>query len=148
MLTYVEFRSNRFPAYEGEEARINPGRWGKRLAEFLRDKLLAEGFETSGPGDEDWGWRLDVANDGFRLSISCGRYDEYPDGFLCFIEPHEPFVRKLLRRIDTRERLASLHCAVDKILTETDGIRGKRWWTHEEFNNPAGSNEPIQQSEP
>jgi hypothetical protein len=25
---------------------------------------------------------------------------------------------------------------LDKILDEADGIREKRWWTHEEFNNP------------
>jgi len=57
VLTYVEFRSDRFPPYEGEEEQINPDLWGKRLAEFLRDKLRAEGFESSEPIAEDWaGW--------------------------------------------------------------------------------------------
>jgi hypothetical protein len=27
--------------------------------------------------------------------------------------------------------------AIDKVLSETDGIREKRWWTHDQFNNPA-----------
>ncbi len=49
MLTTVEFRSDRFPAYEGEEEQINPGLWGMRLAEFVRDKLLAEGLKTGEP---------------------------------------------------------------------------------------------------
>jgi hypothetical protein len=136
MQTYVEFRSARFPAYEGEEVRINPGLWGKRLAEFLCCKLLAEGFRTEEPLAEDWGWRFAVVNEGFRLWIGCGRYQEYPDGFLCFIEPHKPFVRRLFRKVDTRERVAALQRALDKILDEADGIREKRWWTHEEFNNP------------
>jgi hypothetical protein len=36
--THVEFRSNKFPPYEGEEEQINPGLWGKRLAEY---KIIA-----------------------------------------------------------------------------------------------------------
>ena len=136
MLTHVEFRSDNFPAYEGEEKEINPDLWGKRLAEFLREKLLAEGFQTEALLVEDWGVRLNVINDGFRLWIGCGHYQEYPDGYLCFIEPHTPYVRRLFRKIDTRERVASLQLALDKILVEADGIREKHWWTYEEFNHP------------
>jgi hypothetical protein len=136
MQTYVEFRSDRFPACEGEEEQVNPDLWGKRLAEFLRDSLRSEGFETEDPHPEDWGWTLPIVNDKFRLWIGCGHYQEYPDGFLCFIEPHT-FVRSFLRKVDTRGRVAELQRAPDKVLTETAGIRAKRWWTYEEFNNPA-----------
>jgi hypothetical protein len=136
MLTHVEFRSDRFPAYDDEERQINPGLWGKRLAEFLCDRLHGEGFETREPVAEDWGWIIPVINQRFGLWIGCGHHQEYPDGFLCFIEPHKPFVRKLFRKIDTRERVASLQRAMDKILADEAGIRAKRWWTYEEFNNP------------
>jgi hypothetical protein len=77
-----------------------------------------------------------VVNKSFRLWIGCGHYQEYPDGFLCFIEPHTLFVRKLFKRIDTRERIAALRQAMDKVLAEDAGISSKRWWTYEEFNNP------------
>ena len=139
MQTHVEFRSDRFPAYEGEEELVNPGLWGKRLAEFLRDSLRREGFGIKEPIAEDWGWVVPVANDQFRLWIGCGHYAEYPDGFLCFIEPHRPFVRKLLKKIDTRSRVASLRLAMDKALSEENGIREKRWWTYEEFNQPGSA---------
>ena len=33
MKTQVEFRSSKFTPYEGEQEQINPGLWGKRLAE-------------------------------------------------------------------------------------------------------------------
>jgi hypothetical protein len=72
-----------------------------------------------------------------RLWIGCGHYQEYPDGFLCFIEPHTPFVRRFLKKIDTRERVSSLQRAIDNVLGEAAGVRDKRWWTHDEFNNPA-----------
>lgn len=136
MLTHVEFRSDRFPPYDGEQQEINPDLWGKRLAEFLRDGLRAEGFETEEPVAEDWGWMLPIVNEEFRLWIGCGRYQEYPDGFLCFIEPHQPSVRRFLKRIDTRETISALQQAMDKSLTEDAGIRAKRWWTYEEFTRP------------
>src|ERR1051325_1742016 len=130
MLTHVEFRSDQFPPLDGEEDRLNPGVWGKRLADFLRDGLRAEGFESESPVAEDWGWMLPLVNDKFRLWRGCGHYEESSDGYLCFIEPHTPFVRRLLRKVDSRERIAELQLALDKILVESAGIREKRWWTH------------------
>ena len=130
------FRSDKFAAFDGEDRQVNPGMWGKGLAVFLRDNLRTEGFETEEPVPEDWGWVLPVRNERFHLWIGCGHYQEYPDGFLCFIEPHTAFVRPLLRKMDTRGRVEALQRAMDKILAETAGIRAKRWWTHEEFNNP------------
>src|SRR4051812_42263708 len=43
MNTRVDFRSSKFPAYEGEEDQINPGLWGKRSAEYLVHKLAERG---------------------------------------------------------------------------------------------------------
>jgi hypothetical protein len=109
--TQVEFRSDRFPPYDGEEELINFGLWGKRLAEFLCDGLRGQGFETEEPIAEDWGWMLPIVNEEFRLWIGCGRYQEYPDGFVCGIEPHKPFVRRFFKKIDIRERVAALQRA-------------------------------------
>ena len=46
MKMQVEFRSSKFPPYEGEEEQINPGLWGKRLAEYLVQKLSEKGIKT------------------------------------------------------------------------------------------------------
>ncbi|MFB3895042.1 MAG: hypothetical protein ACE14V_01950 [bacterium] len=137
MKTYVEFRSDKFPAYEGESEFINPGIYGKRLAEFLAAGLKEQGFEPKEPKPEDWGWYLTIKNKGFRLWIGCANYAEYPDGFLCFIEPHKPKIFRLFRWIDTRLRVEALQQAMDLILSESAGIRDKKWSTFEEFNYPA-----------
>ncbi len=134
--TYVEFRSDRFPACEGEEDQINPGLWGKRLAEFLRTKLHEQGIPSDEPAPEDWGWRLDLHNEDFELWVGCGRYQEHADGYLCFIEPHTPYVRKIFKKVDVRDRIAEVQRALEQILKEADGIRDVRWWTHHQFNNP------------
>jgi len=56
MKTQVEFRSSKFPPYEGEEEQINPGLWGKRLAEYLVQKLTEKGIKTEEIIGEDWGY--------------------------------------------------------------------------------------------
>lgn len=137
METHVEFRSDKFPPLDGEEKLINPELWGKRLADFLREGLRKQGFETEEPIAEDWGWLVPVVNQSFRLWIGCGHYQEYDDGFLCFIKPHKPFVWRFFKRVDTRQRIGALREAMDKVLAEEEGIRSKRWWTYEEFNHPS-----------
>ena len=134
MLTHVEFRSDRFPALSDEDELVNRGIWGKRLADFLRDHLAREGFATKEPIAEDWGWVIPVVNDSFALWIGCANYGD-TDGFLCFIEPNKPFVRRIFRKVPTRARIAALQEAMDKVLTEEVGIHSKRWCTHMEFNN-------------
>lgn len=143
VLTHVEFRSDRFPALEGEEDMINPDLWGKLLADFLREGLLARGYEISEPIAEDWGWCLRVLNQPFSMWIGCGHYQEYPDGYLCFIVPQKPYVWKLFRRISTCTRVQALQAAMDEVLMECDDIRRKQWWTCEEFNRPTKSGNSI-----
>lgn len=138
MKTHVEFRSDQFPPYEGQET-INPGRYGKRLAEYLARGLREMGFEPLDPIAEDWGWVLPIRNDGFRLWIGCANYDEFPDGFLCFIEPCKAAIRPFpfLRKIVTSSKVAALQSAIDKVLSANPRIRDKRWWSYEEFIRPA-----------
>jgi hypothetical protein len=138
MKTHVEFRSNAFPPYDGEEDEINPGRYGKRVAEFLVSGLKQKGFEPLDPVAEDWGWVVPIKNDGFSLWIGCGNYDEYPDdGFLCFIEPHQPRIRRwLLWTVDTSATIAALQEAIDQLLSANPAVREKKWWTYDEFNRP------------
>ena len=139
MKTLVEFRSDEFPPYEGEEDEVNPGRYGKRVAEFLVQGLKERGFEPLEPVAEDWGWIVPIRNDSFKLWIGCGNLDEYPGGFRCFIEPHQPAVRRFpfLWKVDTSATVAALQAAIDQTLTASTSVRDKRWSSYEEFNRPA-----------
>lgn len=127
MQTHVEFRSDRFPPVDGEDDKVNPGRNGKLLAQFIQRGLEERGIAANEPIAEDWGWRVSVKNEQFRLWVGCGNYEEYPDGFLCFIEPQSPLIRKWFKRIDTTERVSAVRQALDDMLN-ADGIRDKKWW--------------------
>jgi len=136
MKTQVEFRSSKFPPYEGEEEQINPGLWGKRLAEYLVQKLAERGIATDEIIAEDWGWYVPVPNDGFRLALCCGHQYGDDDEFLCFTDPSTSIVRKLFRKIDATARLTRLTEALQQILSSDPDIREIVWT---EPGSPAGN---------
>ena len=127
MKTHVEFRSAKFPPYEGEEEQINPGLWGKRLAEYLAQKLSEKGIKTEQIITEDWGYYIPVQNEGFKLAICCGHQDGDDDEFLCFTEPGTPVVKKFFKKIDATAQLSRLTEAMQQILASDPEIREVVW---------------------
>ena len=132
MRTHLEFRSSAFPPYPGEEDQLNPGLYGKRLAEFVVHALSNAGFQPDEPGPEDWGWCVTIPNDEFRLWVGCGHYQEYPDGFLCFVEPSKPFVRRWFRKVSTTDTVERVADVLDKSLRHHPEVRDFRWWSDNE----------------
>ncbi len=125
--TFAEFRSSRFPPYEGEEQQINPGLWGRRLADYLAARLPAHGFTAGEPIAEDWGWYLPVDVDGVPLALCCGHQYGDDDTFICFTDPQQPVIRNLLRRVDVTPQLTRLVEAVDAILSADPEVRELSW---------------------
>lgn len=127
MKTQVEFRSSKFPPYEGEEDEINPGLWGKRLTEYLASELAKKGIDTDEMIVEDWGCYLPVRNEGFDLALCCGHQYGDDDQFLVFTEPSTPKVKKLFRTIDAEPQLTRILDALRKILEADTDIREIVW---------------------
>lgn len=134
MRTHVEFRTAKFPAYEGEEDEINPCIWGKRLAEYLSAKLHEKGIAVGNIYSEDWGWIISIEGAPVKMWIGCsnGYSQECPDGFLCFIEPSKPIIKKLFKKIDITENIAHLSETIDQILNADTEINSIRWWDEDE----------------
>lgn len=127
MKTQVEFRSTKFPPYEDEEEQINPGLWGKRLAEYLVQKLAGKGIKTEEIAAEDWGWYVPVTNEEFRLALCCGHQDGDDDEFICFTEPASPVIKKFFKKIDATAQLTRLVVALEQILSSDPEIKDIRW---------------------
>lgn len=127
MKTVVTFRSAKFPPYEGEEEQINPGLWGKRLAEYLVARLAEQGIETEPLVAEDWGWYVPLKNEGFRLALCCGHQDGHDDEFLCFTEPSRPVVKKFFKQIDATPQLTRVTTVLQQILARDPDIRKVVW---------------------
>ncbi len=127
MKTQVEFRSMKFPPYEGEQEEINPGLWGKRLTEYLAAKLAEKAIVTEEMAIEDWGCYLPIRNDGFRLALCCGHQNGDDDQFLVFTDPSTPKVKKLFRTIDATPQFTRLLGALREILESDPEIREIEW---------------------
>ena len=127
MKTVVTFRSAKFPPYEGEEEQINPGLWGKRLAEYLVARLAEQGIKTEPLVAEDWGWYVPIKNEGFRLALCCGHQDGDDDEFLCFTDPSRPVVKKFFKKINATAQLTRLVTALQQILARDPDIRQVVW---------------------
>lgn len=99
--------------------------------------LAARGFKIGPVVAEDWGWVVPLDEPGDQVWIGCGNYEEYPDGFLCFIEVDRPWYQRFFKSVDARPRVEALRSAVDEALSELADVYAKRWWTREEFENMA-----------
>jgi hypothetical protein len=132
MRTHLEFRSTDFGPYESEDEQINPGVYGKRLADFLAEGLPAHGFKVRCVGAEDWGWMVELENETFPLWIGCSNYEEFENGFLCFLEPSKPFVRKWFKKIDTSSTIEHLASVIESLLLSSSHVSQLRWWSENE----------------
>ncbi|MFN0128220.1 MAG: hypothetical protein ACKV19_16215 [Verrucomicrobiales bacterium] len=147
MNTRVEFKSSAFPKYENEdEETVNPNRWGKRLAEFVRDNLPSYGVGTQDILCEDWGWLVNTKNDEFPVWIGCGPLDDFADGddeadpspasqasssdlteFCVFVTAEPSFFKKLFKRIDTAPAVAKVVEALEKMIADREEFQDAEW---------------------
>lgn len=101
--------------------------WGKRLAEYLVERLAELGIETDDIIAEDWGWYVPIQDEGFRLAICCGHQNGDDDQFLCFTDPDKPVVRRFLKKIDATAPLTRVTDALRRILAADPDIKEVVW---------------------
>lgn len=127
MRSQLEFMSDAFPPNPDEENTVNPGRFGESLARFLAAQLPLHGYQVRNVYAEDWGWCVELHHEPFALWIGCGNQEETENGFLCFVEPSRPFIRKWFRKYDTRSIVDQLRTTMERILQDSGKIRELRW---------------------
>ena len=99
-----------------EEELVNDGIYGKALSLYLREQLEAHDYKVTLQCAEDWGWYTELENKEFRLSIGCGTHDWDSREFVCFVNPSEPVIRKLFKKISTVETVEKLVSILKEIL--------------------------------
>lgn len=99
----IEFSSAKFLPLLPEECQGNPGVYGFELAWWLAQALSAQGFVTSYPLGEDWGWFIEYINPaGAEFTIGCSSIATEGDGYAAaaiewsiFIRPHTSLRQRL-----------------------------------------------------
>ena len=130
MRSHVEFRSEALLNADAPNGEVR----GESVARFLAHELSQHGYEIMKVGPEDWGWQVSLKSAAFPLWIGCGHYEEYHHGYLCFIEPSKPYVRRWLKRIATSEATEPLATAIEQVLCASSAVSNIRWWTDAETN--------------
>ena len=131
MITEYTFSSDQFSPTSGElneehDDYINPGVFARELAEFLIQGLSREGYRVKDRIVEDWGNWIELEHDGkFALAVCCSNLEELGQGMMrhrVATDPSQPYVRKLLRKIDVQPTVERLSAALSKILTGSKHI--------------------------
>lgn len=129
------FTSSLFKIEAGEDEEINPGRYGRQLAVWLKKRLEERGYSVEPIINEDWGRCLMCSRDPFMLWIGCGNMDAKPRGDVsregtivwhCFAVAEVPFWKRLLHpfgRPDTVAALSRLQGNLASILTQSPDIK-------------------------
>lgn len=140
------FRSDLFLIDPREDEETNPFCYGKSLAEWVRAKFEALGYQTEPVFAEDWGWCVMLKREPFMLWIGCGtdRSKFYssvrpeqkasfaPDGrevtWSCLVGTEAPiwtsfFWKRLLGRASTRQHVDVVTQQLQHILANEPRIQ-------------------------
>ncbi|WP_196887280.1 hypothetical protein [Aureivirga sp. CE67] len=118
----ILIESNLFPSYKGEEELLNSGRFGKRLAEFLKSELEKENIIIKDLYPTDYSFELRIDQFEFEIFILTGNIDGELNKYLISIEPKKEFVRKWFRKIPSKKRINELYKIIEKKLTQNEEI--------------------------
>jgi hypothetical protein len=127
------FRSTRFELEPGEDKEINPGVYGKQLAEWLKARLEDRGYKVEPIINEDWGRCLMCSRKPFLLWVGCTNMTDLsaspdvlpPKGKItwhCYAAAEVFFWKKLFRKIETEPAVARLHADLGAILAAEPSI--------------------------
>jgi hypothetical protein len=128
--THLEFRAERFGGANARPNTYNPEIRGEELADFLSAKFREGGLDPN-VIEEDWGWMVELKADPFPLWLGCSNHGDDGD-WLVFIEPSQPEIRKWLKKIDTREKVAAVTQRLEQILGDDGGATNLTWWSDED----------------
>ena len=89
---------------------------------------------------EDWGWLVPIEDAPFDLSLGCANYSEAHDteGFLVFVKPDTPTIKRWFKSIDTHTDIDRVVSALERVLADDPDISDVQWFTTDEFHRPSG----------
>jgi len=130
----VWFTSTLFDVDPEEDKDTNPRIYGKALAFWLKEKLIAAGRPVEDVIPEDWGWCVICARKPFMLWIGCGNVVDDASGeddppppatdmvWTCFVEAEVSIFKKLFKKMDATEQVRTLAAEVRSILVSESHI--------------------------
>lgn len=123
------FKSNLFEIEPGEDEEINPGIYGRQLANWLKLRLEEAGYEAEPVIAEDWGRCIVVSREPFMLWVGCGNVMDVTTSkdddllpakedvvWTCFAVAEVSLWKRLFKKPDTAPALGKLVATLATIL--------------------------------
>jgi len=135
--THFWFSSSLFDAELSEDEETNPRMYGRQVARWLRERLLALGYPVEEVFGEDWGWCVMCQREPYSMWVACVNLRDYEyvkEGdppptkeqllWSAVSMAEVPFFKYLLRpKSFVSERLAKLDVQLRIILEAEPNIR-------------------------
>ena len=124
------FTSDLFAVEPGKDEEVNPGRYGRQPAIWLKAQLERCGYSVEPVIAEDWGHCLMLSREPFLLWVGCGNVDDAAtDGpvngripWHCFPAAEVPFFKRLFGKLDASDALSKLDADLLAILSAEPAV--------------------------
>ena len=129
------FKSDYFELEKGEEVEANPFRYGNQLSRWLKTKLESIGYKGVEVIPEEMGWCVMFTNQPYRFLVNCGgkKHNEFNKTtksaakkeeiiWHCFIDAEIPFLKKIIKVVNTKQGKEQLYREIRNILSSEPGI--------------------------
>lgn len=117
------FKSEAFPVEPGEDAEVNPGVFGKALANWLAEGLRDAGYEVKGAIAEDFGRLVELAAPAGKLYVAASSTDESATEWRVFAISEQGLLTRLRGGPGAGEILARITPTLRNMLGAHPGIR-------------------------
>ncbi|MGH1543809.1 MAG: hypothetical protein ACRBHB_25645 [Arenicella sp.] len=124
----IQFESHKFPILAGEDEEIvNENMYGKALCQYLESHLPDNGVEVPFYCAEDWGWWLEVIDEGFNMGLciysdpdATGNPEKY--AIMPSIHNGKKWSWSKFRKIDVSSDVLKIMTTLDSIFSKDNGI--------------------------
>ncbi len=127
VLTQVWFSSGAFQPQEGEEELTNPGRFGKNLADWIRQGLEQRGIPVEEPSPEDWGWLLSLSAESVPFTLGIGNEGDAEDRWSVWVEPQVGIFWRKKKAHAVRKTEVELRGVIQELLDSNQDVTDVEW---------------------
>ena len=125
----ITIETKKFPVLDGEpEALVNERMYGQALCRYLAQRLPAVGIQVPSFCAEDWGWWLEVDDQGFRMGLCIysdpdAESDPERYALLPSIQSETKWSWSKLRKVDLSKDVLKVMDRLEKVFRDDDEIR-------------------------
>ncbi len=126
MRARVSFTSSHFAIEPGEDEDINPGIYGKALAQYVAAQLPECGMPVEGVIEEDFARLVVVHRKPFRLWVGCANEEGSTTNWQLLLSAELGLLGRL-RRTDVAPAFSTLRSNVGAIVEGIPGVSQIQW---------------------